>query len=45
MVNDGSQDKTEEIVMSYKSKFKQRGIRFVYLSRKIKELERPLIMV
>ena len=31
MVNDGSQDKTEEIVMSYKSKFKQRGIRFVYL--------------
>ena len=38
MVNDGSQDKTEEIVMSYKSKFKQRGIRFVYLFQENREV-------
>ncbi|MGO4961240.1 glycosyltransferase [Jeotgalibaca porci] len=30
-VNDGSNDNTEKIVMSYENKFKERGIRFIYL--------------
>lgn len=30
-VNDGSTDKTEEIVLSYKPKFKTRGINFIYI--------------
>ena len=44
MVNDGSQDKTEEIVMSYKSKFTKRDT-FCLPFQENKELERPLIMV
>lgn len=30
-INDGSMDKTEEIALSYQSKFEQKGIRFIYL--------------
>lgn len=30
-VNDGSTDKTEDIVLSYKKRFEDRGIRFIYI--------------
>lgn len=35
-INDGSTDKTEEIVLSYESKFKQHNIDLVYISQKNK---------
>jgi len=33
-INDGSTDKTEEIVFSYKDNFKKKGIKFIYISKK-----------
>ena len=30
-VNDGSKDKTEEIVLEYKKRFEKRGFRFIYI--------------
>ncbi len=34
IVNDGSTDKTEEIILSYKSKFESKGYRLIYLYQK-----------
>lgn len=33
-INDGSTDKTEEIVFSYKDNFKKKGIKFIYIYQK-----------
>lgn len=37
-VNDGSIDNTEEIVLSYEEKFKEKGIRFIYIYQENKGL-------
>lgn len=31
IVNDGSTDKTEEVIMSYKNRFKEKGYKFIYI--------------
>lgn len=36
IINDGSTDKTEEIILSYKTEFEARGIQFIYLCQKNK---------
>lgn len=33
LVNDGSIDRTEEIALNYKSKFKERGFKYIYIYR------------
>ena len=33
-VNDGSTDKTEEIILSYRDKFISKGYKFIYLKQK-----------
>lgn len=33
-INDGSEDKTEEIVFLYQQKFKEKGVSFIYLKQK-----------